>query len=199
MRALRTLQRTRLAIVVLFLSALQPARLYAQSRDACTDPSGRQSWEDKSSPVYSEATELARALTSAISWWSASGDRNRSIYSRARRARRGSRQTKESSRFGSCRRRRVSRVWRLSRNGKRMAGTSIRSEENHGYGPTWIAPSRSLLSSMGTCCSKSGGNGQLAARVGRAFQKPCRACSSATGNWPTCSLMNWRRNAILAS
>lgn len=58
-----------LAICFLVLYAAIPARLLAQATD-CNDPSvspeanamAQQQWENRSSPVYADATELARTL-----------------------------------------------------------------------------------------------------------------------------------------
>jgi hypothetical protein len=52
-----------LLVGVLALCSLLPANVAAQSRDACTDAGARQAWDNRSSPVYGVAVELARTLS----------------------------------------------------------------------------------------------------------------------------------------
>jgi hypothetical protein len=61
--------KTRIAICFLVLCGAIPARLSAQATD-CNDPNAgpqanamaQQEWENQSSPVYADATNLARDL-----------------------------------------------------------------------------------------------------------------------------------------
>ena len=55
-------RRVHFALIVLFLCAASPVLLSAQSSDECSDAGAKQAWEDQSSPVYADATELARTL-----------------------------------------------------------------------------------------------------------------------------------------
>src|SRR5271163_4401351 len=53
-----------LAICLIVSCAALPAALPAQSANPCNDGAARQGWEDKSSPVYADAINLARELSS---------------------------------------------------------------------------------------------------------------------------------------
>jgi hypothetical protein len=56
------LRRVHVAICLIVLCAAWPAVLPAQSSE-CDDAAARKGWEDQSSPVYADATDLARTLS----------------------------------------------------------------------------------------------------------------------------------------
>jgi hypothetical protein len=52
-----------LLLGVLLVCSVLPPFLAGQSHNACTDAEARQAWENQSSPVYADATELAHMLS----------------------------------------------------------------------------------------------------------------------------------------
>jgi hypothetical protein len=59
---LRRMHRVQIAIWFAVLCAAWPAPLLAQARDACKAEGARHAWDDRSSPVYADAVDLARTL-----------------------------------------------------------------------------------------------------------------------------------------
>lgn len=53
----------RLLLSILIVSAASPVLLSRQSSDPCKDVRAQQAWDDAKSPVYADATELARTLS----------------------------------------------------------------------------------------------------------------------------------------
>lgn len=59
----KQMYRVYLAMSILFLWPALPDLSSAQSSDECNDARAQQAWDDASSPVYADATELARTLS----------------------------------------------------------------------------------------------------------------------------------------
>jgi len=136
----------------LFLTVV--ANALAQSTDPCNNDELRRAWE--SDPIYTEAMELARTLENRGFVVEVCAVQSKRHFSKARRVPPGTRPSKASSKFCSCRCRRISRACKSWPNRNRVTATLTFFGERLIFQQRWIVPNPWSLSSTRICCLKCG-------------------------------------------